>query len=180
MSRYVSHHIAYANKYYHSRLSTLTCHTIFLIQPTCNAANVPGSIASIWYVTAILPLLKGGDQLQTTQKTVVALSALTINLWTYLSLTNKSMVQTTQMLGSYASLLFVVLSSSPLSTIKTVLSSRSSGSILGYLTMAQVTNCSLWSIYGLAIKDKFVYGPNLIGLGFGIIQLILKLAFPSK
>ena len=132
------------------------------------------------FLDPILPLLKGGDQLQTTQKTVVALSALTINLWTYLSLTNKSMVQITQMLGSYASLLFVVLSSSPLSTIKTVLSSRSSGSILGYLTMAQVTNCSLWSIYGLAIKDKFVYGPNLIGLGFGIIQLILKLAFPSK
>jgi len=148
--------------------------------PYVTLSNVPGSIASIWYVTAILPLLKGDDQLQTTQKTVVALSALTINLWTYLSLTNKSMVQITQMLGSYASLLFVVLSSSPLSTIKTVLSSRSSGSILGFLTMAQVTNCSLWSIYGLAIKDKFVYGPNLTGLGFGIIQLILKLAFPSK
>lgn len=39
---------------------------------------------------------------------------------------------------------------------------------------------ALWSAYGLAIKDKFVYGPNLTGLGFGLIQLALKLVFPSK
>jgi hypothetical protein len=48
------------------------------------------------------------------------------------------------------------------------------------LTLAQVTNTALWSVYGLAIKDKFVYGPNMVGLGFGIIQLLLKLAFPSN
>ena len=53
-------------------------------------------------------------------------------------------------------------------------------SCLAPLTFAQVTNTALWSAYGLAIKDVFVYGPNLTGLGFGIIQLILKIMFPSK
>jgi uncharacterized protein with PQ loop repeat len=66
------------------------------------------------------------------------------------------------------------------STINTVLSTRNAGSILLSLTLAQVTNTALWSVYGLAIKDKFVYGPNMVGLGFGLIQLLLKLAFPSN
>ena len=136
-----------------------------------------GAIASVWYVTAVLPLIKG-SQLQTTQSTVVALSAITINLWTYLSLTNKSIEQVRSVLGMFASALFIVLSMSPLSTIKTVLSTRNSSTILASLTIAQVTNTALWSVYGLAIKDKFVYGPNLAGLGFGLIQLFLKLAFP--
>ena len=147
--------------------------------PFVTLSNVPGGIASIWYVMAVLPLLKG-SQLRTTQNTIVLLSALTINLWTYLSLTNKPMVQVQSMLGLFASALFVVLSGSPLSTIKTVLSSRNSSSILTQLTMAQVTNTALWSVYGLAIRDKFVYGPNLTGLLFGLAQLVLKIAFPSK
>ena len=115
----------------------------------------------------MLPLIKG-SQLQTTQSTVVALSAITINLWTYLSLTNKSIEQVRSVLGMFASALFIVLSMSPLSTIKTVLSTRNSSTILASLTIAQVTNTALWSVYGLAIKDKFVYGPNLAGLGFGL------------
>ena len=147
--------------------------------PFVTLSNVPGSIASIYYVMAILPLLKGA-QLQTTQNIVVGLSALTINLWTWLALTNKSLEQVSAALGSFASALFIVLSGSPLSTIKTVLSTKNSKSILAQLTFAQITNTALWSAYGLAIKDKFVFGPNLTGLAFGLIQLALKLVFPSK
>jgi len=127
----------------------------------------------------VLPLLKGA-QLQTTQNIVVGLSAVTINLWTWLALTNKSLEQVSSALGLFASGLFIVLSGSPLSTIKTVFSTKNSKSILTQLTFAQIINTALWSAYGLAIKDKFVYGPNMTGLGFGLIQLALKLVFPSK
>ena len=113
--------------------------------PYVTLSNVPGCIASIWYVTAVLPLLKG-SQLKTTQNTVVTLAAITINLWTYLSLTKKPIQTIQSTLGSFASVLFIVLSGSPLSTIKTVLSTRNSGSILTPLTMAQVTNTALWVI----------------------------------
>ena len=147
--------------------------------PYVTLSNVPGCIASIWYVTAVLPLLRG-KQLRSTQSLVVALSAMTINLWTWLSLTNKSITEVSAALGLFASALFVVLSGSPLSTIKTVLSTKSSKSILTQLTFAQVVNTSLWSAYGLAIRDKFVWGPNITGLGFGLIQLVLKVLFPSK
>jgi len=141
--------------------------------PFVTLSNLPGYIASLWYVVSVLPLLEK-SQLETMQYTVVCLSALTVSLWTYLSLSSKPLVKVQSTLGIYASGLFVILSGSPLSTIKTVLSTRNAGSILLSLTIAQVTNTALWSVYGLAIKDKFVYGPNMVGLGFGLVQLLLK------
>ncbi len=147
--------------------------------PYVTLSNVPGSIASVYYVTAVLPLVQG-EQLRTTQSIILALAAITINLWTWLSLTKKTILEMSSALGSYASVLFIILSGSPLSTIKKVVTTRNSASILTQLTAAQVINTSLWSAYGLAIKDKFVWGPNATGLGFGLIQLLLKLLFPSK
>jgi solute carrier family 50 protein (sugar transporter) len=147
--------------------------------PFVALSNLPGCVAAIWYSTTVLPLLKG-RQLKTMQNTIVALSAVVVSLWSYLSLSNTPIAQVQSMLGLFASGLFIVLSGSPLSTIKTVLSTRNAGSILSSLTIAQVTNTALWSAYGFAIGDKFVYGPNLAGLGFGLIQLVLKMAFPSK
>lgn len=147
--------------------------------PYVTLSNVPGSVASLWYVAAVLPLLEG-SALRTTQRLLVGLAAVAIHLWTYLSLSHKPAEQVRAALGLFASALFILLSGSPLSTIKTVLATRNAGSILTPLTIAQVVNTSLWSVYGLAIRDKFVYGPNLTGFGFGLVQLVLKLAFPSK
>jgi solute carrier family 50 protein (sugar transporter) len=147
--------------------------------PYVTLSNVPGCIGSIWYVLAILPLLKD-QKLKMTQSLVVGLSAITINLWTFLSLTKKPIAEISSALGLYASLLFIILSGSPLSTIKTVVQTKNSSSILTQLTFAQVTNTALWSAYGLAIRDKFVWGPNVTGLGFGLVQLVLKILFPSK
>ncbi|KAL7463821.1 hypothetical protein ACHAXS_005318 [Conticribra weissflogii] len=142
-------------------------------------SNVPGSIAGIYYVTSVLPLVQG-KQLETTRRIILALSAITINLWTWLSVTNKTIADVSSALGSLASALFIILSGSPLSTIKKVITTRNSASILTQLTAAQVIDTTLWSAYGLAIKDKFVWGPCAIGLGFGLIQLLLKILFPSK
>ena len=46
---------------------------------------------------------------------------------------------------------------------------------------AQVANCLMWTVYGVfAAKDVFVWGPNGTGLVLGLVQLALKLLFPSK
>ena len=65
-------------------------------------------------------------------------------------------------LGVYAASLFIILSGSPLSTIKTVLKTKNSRTILGLLTAAQCVNTGLWTAYGLAVNDHFVWGPNII------------------
>jgi solute carrier family 50 protein (sugar transporter) len=90
------------------------------------------------------------------------------------------MRQISSALGLYASFLFIILSGSPLSTIRTVVSTKNAKSILTQLTMAQVINTALWSLYGFAIGDRFVWGPNTVGLGFGLVQLLLKILFPAS
>jgi hypothetical protein len=38
-----------------------------------------------------------------------------------------------------------------------------------------------WTVYGVfAAKDIFVWGPNGIGLFLGLVQLALKILFPSN
>jgi hypothetical protein len=73
-----------------------------------------------------------------------------------------------------------VLAASPLSSMRTVLATRDASSIYAPMTAAQCVNCMLWTVYGLAAAhDVFVWGPNLTGLVLGLMQLALKLCFPS-
>ncbi|EJK71989.1 hypothetical protein THAOC_06521 [Thalassiosira oceanica] len=148
--------------------------------PYVTISNVPGAVATIWYIVGVL-------------------SPWSCRLWTLLI--RASLVITgfdtasagEQSTGDCAEDTCDIVSGDdqPLDislvdqktfgrdpTLK-VFSTRSSKSILAPLTAAQVGNTALWSAYGLAIKDRFVYGPNLAGLCFGLIQLFLKVLFPS-
>jgi len=131
-----------------------------------------------------------------THTTILLSTATTLGVWALLGFMTSSatetlslgassaMVQTSgvvdEVLGMYASLLFILLCGSPLSTIQHVVATKNSSSILGRFTLAQCLNTTLWSVYGLAVKDRFVYGPNCIGLGLGLIQLALKIIFPAS
>lgn len=65
-------------------------------------------------------------------------------------------------LGLYAASLFICLSAFPLLTIGSILRTKNSRSILGPLTAAQCVNTGLWTAYGVASCDYFVWGPNII------------------
>ena len=105
----------------------------------------------------------------------------TLALWTTLIFGGFAAAARSHYLGLYATGICIVLFASPLSTIATVISSRNAASILAPLTASQVTNCLMWTVYGVfAAKDIFVWGPNGTGLVLGLIQLALKLCFPSK
>jgi solute carrier family 50 protein (sugar transporter) len=131
--------------------------------PYVALSNIGGCIGSIGYVLAILPLLQNDKPtLRMVQGLVLAGCAATLCLWTFLGLSGASMTKIGSVLGMFASGLFIILSGSPLSSIKSVIATKNSGSILGSLTVAQVVNTSLWTAYGLAIKNRFVWGPNLV------------------
>ena len=144
-------------------------------------SNIGGSIISIGYVVGLLPLLgksssssssssslkKGSSsnksQLRMTQLVVMLGTSMTLCLWTMLGLQKDyTMTKISSVLGTFASCLFILLCTSPLSTIRKVISTKNSSSILRSLTITQITNTLLWSIYGLAIQDLFVYGPNIV------------------
>jgi len=151
--------------------------------PFVALSNILGCIASIAYVIGVLPLLGGGGdgrQLRTMQGVVIAGAAVCISLWTSLVLSNASIARASSILGFFASGLFIVLSGSPLSTIGKVVKTKNASSILAPFMLAQVLNTSLWSMYGLVIKDKFVWGPNIVSFILGLVQLVLKLLFPAN
>lgn len=48
-------------------------------------------------------------------------------------------------------------------TIKTVLKTKDASSISRNMTIANFMNCFCWTVYGFAVNDPFIYGPNVTG-----------------
>ena len=150
--------------------------------PWILASNLPGAAAVIMTFVVMLPLMgKDHKALDACQLTFVGGAMATLCLWTYLVFGGVASALRAQFIGYFASAIFVVLAASPLSTIRTVISTRDSASIYAPLTLAQCANTLLWTVYGaMAAKDIFVWGPNGIGLALGVVQIVLKALFPSK
>ena len=80
--------------------------------------------------------------------------------------------------GSAAVLLCMALFASPLSTLKTVIETKSAASIPLPFTLASLLACFFWSVTGfLELHDMNVILPNFTGFLFGLAQLGLKLRF---
>ena len=68
----------------------------------------------------------------------------------------------------------------PLSTIGTVLSTKSSASIYLPTVLVNGINGMFFSIYALAIGDTLLLAPNAIGATLAAVQVLLCLVFPNK
>lgn len=68
----------------------------------------------------------------------------------------------------------------PLSTMAQVIRTRNSASILLPLTLMNLTNAVLWTTYGLAVQDLYVWVPNGIGAVLSLAQLALAMMFPAR
>lgn len=66
----------------------------------------------------------------------------------------------------------------PLSTIGSVLKTRSSASIHRWTMIANTFNGFVWAIFGFSIVDYFIAVPNAIGAFLGTVQIILCVIFP--
>jgi solute carrier family 50 protein (sugar transporter) len=66
----------------------------------------------------------------------------------------------------------------PLSTIATVLKSRSSRTIHVPTMITNTANGAFWCAYGIAVQDYLIGGPNGVGAFLGSIQIILCVLFP--
>ncbi|KAL3923339.1 MAG: hypothetical protein SGPRY_004248 [Prymnesium sp.] len=145
-------------------------------------SNAPGCIASLWYVTSVLPLIPRDSTRQRllVQSTVLLGATCLLGLSISLVLAGVEKEMRSFSFGLFGSCVCVLLFASPLSTVREVLSHGNAASIYAPLTAAQVINCATWTMYGFAISDIWVWGPNSTGLLLGIVQLLLKLVFPSN
>lgn len=150
--------------------------------PFIVASNFAGAVASMGFVVVLLPLIpreRAADRLQV-QVVMVVGALISYTLWSVLIFSEQHYEQRKFVVGLYGSMLCVILFASPLSTAYEVISTANAASIYAPLTATQVTNCLSWTIYGLVIGDIWVWGPNGMGLALGLMQLALKLIYPSK
>ena len=83
-------------------------------------------------------------------------------------------------IGFVSSAVCVTLYASPLTTVFKVLREWDASSIYMPMCLIATTCTLLWTVYGLAIGDGFVWGPNLAGLCLSMIQLMLVTLLPSR
>lgn len=80
--------------------------------------------------------------------------------------------------GYLANGFLMVYYASPLSTLKQVLTEKSSASLYWPLSLVCALNGGLWLIYGLAMNDNFIIIPNGFGLVIAALQLLFCGIFP--
>ncbi|KAH6564996.1 hypothetical protein BASA62_007589 [Batrachochytrium salamandrivorans] len=68
----------------------------------------------------------------------------------------------------------------PLSGFYSVIKNKDASSIDPILAAASLVNGSLWSIYGLALGDAFIWSPNLLGVVFCVVQFVLMAVYPNR
>lgn len=82
--------------------------------------------------------------------------------------------------GFTANGILLVYYASPLSTIYMVIRTRCSSSLYWPLSTMNTINGGLWTAYGIAITDYFIWIPNAIGAALAAFTLVLIWVFPSK
>jgi solute carrier family 50 protein (sugar transporter) len=82
--------------------------------------------------------------------------------------------------GVVVNLNLVFFYGAPLSSIYTVLSTKTSASIHIPTMITNTLNGIFWTAYGLAILDPFIYVPNGLGAVLGAVQILLCVIFPRR
>jgi solute carrier family 50 protein (sugar transporter) len=82
--------------------------------------------------------------------------------------------------GVIVNLNLVIFYGSPLSTIWTVLITRSASTIHIPTMLTGTLNGTFWAAYGVAVLDPFIAVPNSLGALLGVVQMILCILFPRN
>ena len=82
--------------------------------------------------------------------------------------------------GFTANAILLMYYAAPLSTVWTVISTKSAATLHWPLALMQIINGCLWLGYGLAIEDPFVWVPNGIGACTGALLTTLVVIFREK
>ncbi|OEU18582.1 hypothetical protein FRACYDRAFT_182833 [Fragilariopsis cylindrus CCMP1102] len=155
--------------------------------PFVLASNIPGLLVSFWLNAVQSSSLLDEESSQSitinvfTSQDILLLEVL--SLWMiilvgvgWLGICNGKEKEVVGLLVNINLLFFYA---APLQTMSTVVKKKGSNSIHTLTMILNCLNAGFWGIYGLAINDIVIYGPNSIGLLLGIIQAILCCIYPK-
>ena len=81
-------------------------------------------------------------------------------------------------IGVCVNLNLIFFYAAPLSTILTVVRTKSSSSIHFWTMVMNTSNAFFWCVYSFGIQDYYILIPNGLGFVFGLIQTLLYISYP--
>lgn len=141
-------------------------------------SNAPGVLLGFYFMSSALQY---GDlpARRAVERQLLAQLGLCLLVAAVATIALSSHAATMTVLGSLACFNLLLLYGAPLSEVAEVLRTRCSGKLMWPLIVASMANGGLWTAYGLARSDAFIYAPNAAGVAMALMQATLKLRFPS-
>jgi len=141
-------------------------------------ANFPGILFSILYVSVAMRL---GSVSQSRQVLgILLLFTLIFVPMAYFCAQFLDIEDARAVVGIATNLVLVLYYGSPLSSMWTVIKTKSSESIHAPMMVTSAANASLWTAYGVAVNDFYLVVPNGLGVVLSCAQFILWMIFPRK
>ncbi|KAG1680971.1 hypothetical protein FOA52_009930 [Chlamydomonas sp. UWO 241] len=148
--------------------------------PFITTPNTPGVAMALWATVMAYGL--ADDKVRSQLRNILLLQAICLPVMgvaTAFFLAGDTTAQL-GLWGLAGNVVCITMYASPLSTMGEVIKTRNSASILVPLTITTLLNASLWTAYGLAIVDPYVFIPNGLGSVLACGQLALTMAFPAR
>lgn len=152
---------------------------VFPLSATTFLGNVLGQIYTFIYIKYTPDRVYA---LKVCAAAFVIMGAITLYaVLAWIGVIQQSNASVGQVLGYCSVVATFVFYSSPLATIRKVLTTKSSASMLFPMVVMATSNNLLWSIYALVASDMFLLVPNSCCFCFGLLQIYLYFKFhPDK
>ena len=136
-------------------------------------SNMPGALLGFFFTMSSVAYASPEQRLVVERTLLTYLTVLILSGWVAV----KSSMPATDVFGYVANGLLLLYYAAPLSTLAKVVRERSSASINPALSSVSALNGGLWFSYGLAVRDTYIWAPNLVGVVLSAVQLALCAIF---
>jgi len=133
----------------------------------------------IWYSLTVLRLATPSD-VKRIESTFMAMAAIHVAASAMSAFFLPDRAAMIALYGIVNNLILLLYYGAPLSTIGKVFKTRSSASIYFPTVLVNGLNGVFWTVYAIAIQDKYLFLPNAIGSTLAAIQVFLCLVFRKK
>ncbi|KAI9188164.1 hypothetical protein H9P43_002555 [Blastocladiella emersonii ATCC 22665] len=146
---------------------------IFVVAP-----NIVGLLFGGWFVRSVYGLTTPGQQRLMDLIVIVGTAAIFLtSTVAFLWLTPAA---GRLALGILSVIILGLFYTSPLTVLYQVIANRDSTPFSAPLACACLVNGGLWTVYGFVLGDGFIYGPNILGAAFAVVQLTARTIFPAR
>lgn len=142
-------------------------------------ANATGAVFSLWY-TLVSVSCVGGQKVGVTLMRIMLFNLcfqILIYMVAFISFQGTTDVLQT-ILGINFFLFLAAFFLSPLSTIFQVFRTKDSSTLILSLGIMFTINGVVWTSYGLALDDVFIFGPHIFAIFIGILQVFCCFKYP--